>query len=1103
MRVAGYLKGVAASFLHSPAFNWVLMLVASLILLVGTGGAEAASLELVGLVLAVAILSAWLLSPLGWIAFVIGPLAAIGAGIQVRLDSSPSVPILMLVAGGLLGSAAFAVGRRLRLRKQFWFGFWLMVAMVAMVAVAFVSAGLFGSAADAQALALTLPGVPQLRVGELARAMAIIASAFLLAGGELVREGHTRGKTGRKEAYFWVGAVLLPVGVFLTLLVFAGDLGPAVVLAFAVGMMVWRALGPRLASPLLVAAAGILIALGFATGEFITRFADVLHPKNPESTLQLAVALRGLGNAGFVGGGPGSGPLGATVPAGNSDYAAAVLGGDMGLIFMISTLACLMFASLRMLRMAAEFPKDQAEGLLATGVGWSFLAITVWTGLGNLGLMAFTGIDVPLVALNGMSAMGAGVSLGALSMAMRKPRLDPNKVVPAGRPPATSESGRRLASVATLVVTTALVASTVQAANLTWRGGRFVDAQCTLADGVTLAELPLLTRVEDHYTSVIYVYAGDVADMSELPMPNDGEGTPQPFVGETFRVGTPDDIQLDQEAADGRTDRHTTVAWDGSGWQVIPNNIEPATRRDCEESEPALAANGEDLDPTWLERQVTYSGDPGNVAGETIRRLPRGPLLFRDGSLMAYSQEGGRRVYEDPTGAIDTGFFTFATGNPGVGLEAVAAGALTCGVHRSGLRQAMSLGRRDECDPGVVVSTIEPSLQSQVRALVDSPYPTSIMVLDVETAGIQAVATTTALNVEVVTKDDEGADRVVTAMALSEDPDATLSDRIALSSRAATSPFNNPPYTLTPSGIAQGAVWPPAFGEPSSPGSVLKMVTAAAGARAGVEVPPLPAELEVTGGPPLGNEWGGECPTSTLQDMLTYSCNNVAGFVGVQVGKEGLQDAARDLGLDIAGSLVGPPDLSASQEPLRWSTGQGVQDSLGFGDEDAPVESALARAAIGQEGVRLTVAEVAGLTDAVATGVKRPLTMVAGMCIGGDFELWDNPGEPINEDLRLDVVREGMAGVVQPYGTAPQLGGLADYAKTGTAELGDGKVASWVTAVGGSHIVTVRVMPGETPELSDPSDVPGQSASDVAVRVFEMIGQPGAISADENPCGGD
>jgi cell division protein FtsI/penicillin-binding protein 2 len=185
---------------------------------------------------------------------------------------------------------------------------------------------------------------------------------------------------------------------------------------------------------------------------------------------------------------------------------------------------------------------------------------------------------------------------------------------------------------------------------------------------------------------------------------------------------------------------------------------------------------------------------------------------------------------------------------------------------------------------------------------------------------------------------------------------------------------------------------------------------------------------------------------------------------------------------------------------LRWATNQGVQDSLGFGSDESPVESALARAAIGQEGVRLTVADVAGLTDSVATGVKRPLTMVAGMCVGRDFEPWENTGQPIDEDLRLDVVREGMSGAVQPYGTAPQLSGLADYAKTGTAELGEGRVASWVTAVGGQHIVTVRVMSGDGPEFSDPSDVPGQSASDIAVRVFEMLGQPGVISADENPC---
>lgn len=220
------------------------------------------------------------------------------------------------------------------------------------------------------------------------------------------------------------------------------------------------------------------------------------------------------------------------------------------------------------------------------------------------------------------------------------------------------------------------------------------------------------------------------------------------------------------------------------------------------------------------------------------------------------------------------------------------------------------------------------------------------------------------------------------------------------------------------------------------PGSTMKLVTAAAALMAGVDLTGAPAGVLVgDDGSRLANSGGATCPGTGAATALAHSCNSVYGWAATQVGADDLAYVARTWfgadrpflldGLDVEGLTTGPVPPSAG---------------------------ALARTGIGQESVRSSVMGMALATAVVANGGSTTPWphLVAASCPGAD-PVPVSPAAAVGPPLPAhvaDVVHEGMREAVTE-GTARRLvpHGHPAAAKTGTAQLADGGVDQWITAI--------------------------------------------------------
>ena len=126
---------------------------------------------------------------------------------------------------------------------------------------------------------------------------------------------------------------------------------------------------------------------------------------------QLGRAMRAMGLTGLIGRGGGSSAMAETIPARTSDYLPSVVGADMGLVVLLAVLGTLFLVCLTLV-IAARTVTGMG-GILATGMAMLLLVPAVWTGLGNLGLLPLSGVDVPFLTANGTSTLASSITLGA------------------------------------------------------------------------------------------------------------------------------------------------------------------------------------------------------------------------------------------------------------------------------------------------------------------------------------------------------------------------------------------------------------------------------------------------------------------------------------------------------------------------------------------------------------------------------------------------------------------------------------------------------------------------------------------------------------------
>ena len=250
-----------------------------------------------------------------------------------------------------------------------------------------------------------------------------------------------------------------------------------------------------------------------------------------------------------------------------------------------------------------------------------------------------------------------------------------------------------------------------------------------------------------------------------------------------------------------------------------------------------------------------------------------------------------------------------------------------------------------------------------------------------------------------------------------------------------------------------------AIGELYPPGSVFKVVVAAAALEAGsdpgrtfpneatFDVPQTTQDISNAGGARCG-----EGEETTLQTAFRRSCNTVFARLGVELGDEALAAQAEAFGFNRSPPLELP--VAASRIPT---------------EQDVP---ATAQSAIGQRDVQASVLQMAMVAATVANGgqLLRPHVVQAvrrpdgAILRGPDIGRWETPpgdGRPISPRTAQQL-RSLMIDAVQgpgATGAGARIEGEEVGGKTGTAQTAPGapSVAWFIGFVGDEVAVAVAV----------------------------------------------
>lgn len=281
-----------------------------------------------------------------------------------------------------------------------------------------------------------------------------------------------------------------------------------------------------------------------------------------------------------------------------------------------------------------------------------------------------------------------------------------------------------------------------------------------------------------------------------------------------------------------------------------------------------------------------------------------------------------------------------------------------------------------------------------------------------------------------------------------------------------------------------------ALGETYPPGSIFKVITAAAALDSGKfnETDQTPADPRAVHFPGssynLPNENGEACPDTSLKTALQNSCNSVFGYVGDQLGVNTIEDTAVKFG------------LNNTQLKVPQTVQQSVFPSAEIGSD--PIR--LAQSAIGQFDTRITVMQAAMIAAAVADKgtVMQPYMVDKEISPRGDvtYDASDHRSvlSQAMSPSTAAALNDMMVNVVQNgTGTNARIPGITVGGKTGTAQRSTGQTAgqnplawfiSYATAPNGKSVaVAVLVQDNDAKQRDDITG--GGFAAPVAQAVME------------------
>ena len=256
-------------------------------------------------------------------------------------------------------------------------------------------------------------GVLQFQPSELAKLTLVIYGAYLLAK-----------EPRRARSLAGLGPYLLVVGGSILLVAIEPDLGTSMIIAAAVGCVLFVA-GVRLRTlaPVAFAVAVIAVAVVASNPYQQERLTGFLNPgADPGGAgFQSKQATIAVGSGGIFGVGLGESVQKASyLPEAHTDMVAAVIGEELGLVgvfVLVGLFGMFGYAGLR----AAHRARDRFSKLLAAGLTSLILAQAALNLFAVFGLAPLTGVPLPFVSYGGTSLVITLASAGLILNVARRP----------------------------------------------------------------------------------------------------------------------------------------------------------------------------------------------------------------------------------------------------------------------------------------------------------------------------------------------------------------------------------------------------------------------------------------------------------------------------------------------------------------------------------------------------------------------------------------------------------------------------------------------------------------------------------------------------------